>query len=116
MPVESILNGATTLPDPNVYAGTPGEFAARWNAASEERRQAWMDGSREAVQAAERSWGNRYEDRAERAEATLRAIREALAETETMTLNPGARTALDRVREAVYGKQYAAREQVAASR
>lgn len=34
----SALEGATNAGDPAAYPATPGEFAARWNAWTEERR------------------------------------------------------------------------------
>lgn len=38
----SDLDGATDVGDPRCYSSTPGEFAARWNGWSEERRAAFL--------------------------------------------------------------------------
>lgn len=41
-PGDSNADGATTPGDPAAYASTPGEFAARWNARTEEERARWL--------------------------------------------------------------------------
>lgn len=41
--MSSDLDGATAPPPDAMMPGTPGEFAARWNAASEERRAEWLE-------------------------------------------------------------------------
>lgn len=97
----SDLDGATVRPEPNVYAATPGEFAATWNEATEERRQEWLDRSRESSETAMRCWMMQHDAQLQWAESRLAAVREAIAETDTMTLNPGARRALDNVRMAL---------------
>lgn len=43
------LAGATTLPEPFELIATPGQFAARWNALTEEERELWMAAWRDAM-------------------------------------------------------------------
>jgi hypothetical protein len=49
----STLDGATAPPEPNVMCATPGEFAARWNAATEELRAQWLRAMQESSFSAE---------------------------------------------------------------
>jgi hypothetical protein len=44
------LSGATEPGDRAAYASNPGEFAARWNARSEDERSAWLSAINEAFQ------------------------------------------------------------------
>lgn len=48
----SDLDGATELGFPNALAGTPGQFAARWNAHTEEERAVWLRDQQDAAQTA----------------------------------------------------------------
>lgn len=41
-PARSELDGATEPSAENAQSATPGEFAARWNAATEEQRAGWL--------------------------------------------------------------------------
>jgi hypothetical protein len=41
--LDSMLEGATDVGNPLGYPRTPGEFAARWNGFTEERRQEFLD-------------------------------------------------------------------------
>jgi hypothetical protein len=44
------MDGATDVGNPACYAGNPGEFAARWNARTEDERAAWLAAINEAFQ------------------------------------------------------------------
>ncbi|TFV91398.1 hypothetical protein [Blastococcus sp. CT_GayMR16] len=48
----STPDGATAPSEPNVQSATPGEFAARWNACTEEERAGWLRAMQVASEAA----------------------------------------------------------------
>ena len=52
----SDLDGATECGEPNTYPSDPGQFAARWNSWTEERRTEWLHSSIRNSQAWERCY------------------------------------------------------------
>lgn len=56
------LDGATQVPDPGTMTSSPGEFAARWNAASEVERDQMWSGMRMAFDDAYRCLAQRHAD------------------------------------------------------
>jgi hypothetical protein len=72
--IPETLVGATDPPVEGAYPATAGEFAARWNSWTPERRQAWLDRRVADSQASSACWLGLHEHRIE----SLRAENEKL--------------------------------------
>lgn len=90
---DSTLDGETTAPPANIAPASPGEFAARWNALTEDDRMAWITGLRIAIETSRRC---HIEDHT--ALVTLRDTRPDWATVATTTDLTTTRTERDRAR------------------
>lgn len=69
--VQSDMAGATEVGEPWAYPSTPGQFAARWNARTEEDRVEWLSRFTEVSERAHACWVGGHEGQARLVEELL---------------------------------------------